>query len=90
MPHLATALTDAPRLLLTTKQAATALALSPRALWGLTRDGQIPCLRIPGRGKARAVRYAVDDLQRWIQRTKDAQMVRPAEAVPEVEIDGVV
>jgi len=64
---------EAPRLLLTARQAAEALAISPRTLWELTARGELPALRIPGRGRARAIRYAVEDLQRWIQRTRDGQ-----------------
>jgi excisionase family DNA binding protein len=61
---------EAPRLLLTAKQAAAALAVSPRTLWELTARGELPALRLPGRGKARMLRYAVDDLKAWIARTK--------------------
>src|SRR5437660_1626116 len=63
----------APRLLLTTREAALALAISPRLLWELTARGDIPCLRLPGRGKARAIRYAVEDLQRWIEKVRLAE-----------------
>ena len=63
---------EAPRLLLTARQAAEALALSPRTLWELTRRGDLSAIRVPGRGKARALRYAVEDLQRWIDRQKTA------------------
>jgi excisionase family DNA binding protein len=64
-----------PRLLLTTRQAAAALAVSPRTLWQLTANGELTALRLPGRGKARTIRYAVEDLQRWIHDTKARQMV---------------
>ena len=67
------------RLLLTPKDAAAALAISARTLWQLTNRGELPCFRIPGRGKARAIRYAVTDLEYWIQRTRDGQKVRLAE-----------
>ncbi len=70
----------APHLLLTARQAAEALAVSPRTLWELTARGELPALRLPGRGKARSIRYLVADLQRWIQRTKDSQTVQLAEA----------
>jgi hypothetical protein len=69
----------APRLLLTAKEAATALAISPRLLWELTARGEIAALRIPGRGKARSLRYSVEDLRGWIQRTKAGQTVRLAD-----------
>lgn len=56
------------RLLLTPRQAAEALAISPRTLWELTAHGELTPIRLPGRGKARALRYAVDDLRDWIAR----------------------
>lgn len=52
-------------LLLNAKQAAEALAISPRKLWGMTASGEIPHVRID-----RAVRYPVDDLKRWIDEKK--------------------
>ena len=52
-------------LLLTPKQAAEVLGISPRKLWGLTASGRIPHIRID-----RCVRYPVDDLQRWINQQK--------------------
>jgi hypothetical protein len=67
-----------PRLLLTSKQAAQALSVSPRTLWDLTRRGELKPLRLPGRGvAARALRYSVEDLQNWIRRTTEAE---PAQA----------
>lgn len=50
-----------PTLLLTPKQAAEALAISPRKLWSMTASREIPHLRI-----GRAVRYPLDSLQQWI------------------------
>lgn len=50
----------APRLL-TPKQAAEALAISPRKLWGMTASGEISSVRL-----GRAVRYSVEDLQRFV------------------------
>lgn len=48
-------------LLLTPKQAAEALAISPRKLWGMTASGEIPHIRL-----GRCVRYPADGLQRLI------------------------
>ena len=48
-------------LLLTSHQAARALAISPRKLWSLTATGEIPHVRI-----GRCVRYVVADLERWV------------------------
>jgi excisionase family DNA binding protein len=53
------------RLLLTPKEAASALAISERTLWELTKRSVIPCVRI-----GRAVRYDLVDLQSWIERQK--------------------
>ena len=53
-------------LLLTPKQAAEALAISPRKLWGMTASGEISHVRI-----GRCVRYPVDDLRRWIAEHKE-------------------
>ena len=50
-----------PALLLTPKQAAEALAISPRKLWAMTASSEICHVRI-----GRCVRYPVDELQRWI------------------------
>ena len=49
------------RLLLTAKEAAAALAISERWLWGLTKDGRIKALRVN-----RSVRYRVEDLREFI------------------------
>jgi predicted DNA-binding transcriptional regulator AlpA len=50
------------QLLLTLRQAAQALAVSERTLWGLTAPrGPIRCVKI-----GRSIRYAVSELQRWI------------------------
>jgi predicted DNA-binding transcriptional regulator AlpA len=49
------------RLLLTPKEAAAALGISPRLLWSKTKIGEIPCIRI-----SKAVRYSPTALQAWI------------------------
>ena len=53
------------KLLLTPLQAAEALGISPRKLWGMTASHEIPHLRL-----GRCVRYPVDDLERWIDEQK--------------------
>lgn len=58
-PHPDTLLVDA-------RTAAKMLAVSTRTLWTLTDRGDIPAVRI-----GRSVRYAIDDLRRFI----DAQRV---------------
>ncbi len=50
-----------PPLLLTARQAAQVLAISPRKVWSLTASGEVPHVRI-----GRSVRYSTADLQRWI------------------------
>ena len=59
-----------PALLLTPQQAAEALAVSPRKLWGMMASGEIPHIRL-----GRSVRYPVDDLQRWIDGRKEGGTV---------------
>jgi len=54
-----------PALLLTPREAAKALAISPRKLWAMTASGEIPHVRL-----GRCVRYPVDDLREWIDATK--------------------
>jgi len=47
-------------------QAAKALGISARTLWGLTSPrGPIPCVRV-GSGKRRTVLYPVAMLQEWM------------------------
>ena len=52
-------------LALRARDAAKALSISERTLWGLSRDGRIPCLRV-GTGKRKTVLYSVSDLQAWL------------------------
>jgi hypothetical protein len=72
--------TEIPRLLLKPRDAATALAVSPRTLWELTKRGELVPIKVPGRGKARALRYSVVDLENWIRATKETQSA--AECLP--------
>ena len=55
---------DVRPLLLTPREAARALAISPRTLWG----SDIPKIRVSKRG----TRYAVDDLRAWIVKQRRA------------------
>lgn len=48
-------------MLLTAKQAAVVLSISPRKLWSLTSGNEVPHIRI-----GRSVRYSVIDLEDWI------------------------
>jgi len=52
-------------LLLNARRAAAALSISPRLLWQLTKDGQVPHVRI-----ARRVLYDPADLRAWIEARK--------------------
>ncbi|MBI1312160.1 helix-turn-helix domain-containing protein [bacterium] len=56
---------DGQRLLVTAQEAAQRLCISERTLWGLTKAGAIPAVRI-----GRSVRYSVDDLASFIERQK--------------------
>ena len=50
------------RLLLSSKQAAQALAISERTLWQLRKDGEISSITV---GK-KSIRFPVAGLERWI------------------------
>jgi hypothetical protein len=52
-------------LALRAKDAAKALGISPRYLWQLTSDGQIPCVRIAS-GNRQTVLYPSDLLRDWL------------------------
>jgi excisionase family DNA binding protein len=52
--------------LMTASEAAKALAIGERTLWGLTKTGQIPCVRINGW----TLRYDPADLKTWINKQK--------------------
>jgi hypothetical protein len=55
------------------REAARALGISPRTLWGLTAPrGPIPCLRI-GHGSRQTVLYPVAELQSWLSRQAEAE-----------------
>jgi hypothetical protein len=58
------------RMLLTAPEAAEALRISTRTLWGLTDRGEVLVIYI-----GRSVHYAVDDLKAWIDTKR-----RPAAA----------
>ncbi len=49
------------------REAAKALGISPRLLWQLTKNGQIPCVRV-GDGKRQTVLYPLAVLQAWLAR----------------------
>jgi hypothetical protein len=54
------------------REAANALSISQRTLWGLTSPrGPIPCLRI-GHGKRQTVLYPVTELQAWLSQQVEA------------------
>jgi excisionase family DNA binding protein len=50
-------------LALRSREAARALGISPRLLWQLTHDGQIPFVRV-----GRTILYPMADLQAWLSR----------------------
>lgn len=52
------------RLLLTSREAARALSICEKTLWTMTRNGEIPVIRI-----GRAVRYPLDGLKEWIRKS---------------------
>jgi hypothetical protein len=53
------------------REAAKALGISPRTLWGLSAPrGPIPCVRV-GHGKRQTVLYPVAELQAWLSQQTD-------------------
>lgn len=52
-------------LLLTEKQAAFELAISPRKLWTIRNEGDIPYVK-----QGRLIRYDRSDLQAWVDKHK--------------------
>lgn len=56
----------AAKYLLTSREAAAALSISPRTLWSLTAAGEIPVVRIN-----RLVRYSPADLEAFAQKRRD-------------------
>jgi predicted site-specific integrase-resolvase len=49
------------------RDAAKMLGVSPRTLWGWTKDKLVPCVRV-GTGKRQVILYPVADLQAWLTR----------------------
>ena len=54
------------------REAAKALGISARHLWQLTKDGQIPCVKVGG-GTRKTVLYPVSELQTWLTRQTQAK-----------------
>ncbi|MEX1231286.1 MAG: helix-turn-helix domain-containing protein [Planctomycetaceae bacterium] len=59
---------QAQKLLLSQREAAQMLSISPRTLFSLTKAGKLPSIRIGSGG----VRYAVDDLRRFIDEQRQS------------------
>jgi excisionase family DNA binding protein len=57
--------------LLTEKQAAAFLGISPRKLWSLRAAGEIKYVRC-----GRCIRYHIDDLRMWIEENKEGGEVK--------------
>lgn len=55
-------------LLVTSRVAASMLSISERSLWSLSKTGQIPRIKLGG--KQSGVRYAVEDLRKWVSSQK--------------------
>jgi len=64
------------RLALRPREAAKALGISPRKLWELTRDGEIPCRRV-GHGKRQMTLYPLEALQGWLGEESQATQSPP-------------
>lgn len=53
------------------RETAKALGISARHLWQMTKDGNVPCVRV-GSGKRQTVLYPVAELQAWLARQTEA------------------
>jgi len=53
------------KFLLTPRETAAAMGICERTLYGLTKAGELPVVRI-----GRAVRYSMDDIRAWIKKSK--------------------
>ena len=62
--------TEGVKILLPLKEAAAALSISPRKLWGMTANHEIPHVRL-----GRCLRYPLADLVRWIEAHKEGCQV---------------
>jgi len=54
------------RLLLNSRETARTLGISERKLWTMTKEGEIPSLRL-----GRSVRYSTNALDRWIEKLQN-------------------
>jgi excisionase family DNA binding protein len=75
-----------PPLLLTSKQAAAFLSISPRKLWSLTASGEIPCVRM-----GRCVRYRREALLEFVRANEKGggQATTPSSSAPNPRDEGV-
>lgn len=63
-------------LLLTARDTAKRLAISERHLHGLTRSGQLPCVRV-----GKCVRYSLETIQKWVCETESAEQPSSTERI---------
>ena len=54
--------------LLTTKETARLLSISPRKLWEITRRGDLASIRL-----GRSVRYAPEDIERYVYKHRKSR-----------------
>ena len=64
-------------LLVDAREAARMLSISTRTLWTFTNRGEIPCVRI-----GKAVRYSVNDLCQWVERSRSTVTLREQSPQP--------
>jgi hypothetical protein len=68
--------TTLPPILITETDAAKVLGISPRKLWQLRSDGQIPCIRMD-----RTIRYRVGALEEWARSQERKQEAKTEAAI---------
>jgi excisionase family DNA binding protein len=67
------------QLLVTSKEAAKALAISERSLWQFAADGQLPRVRM-----GRSVRFDIRDLKAFVDGQKERASVNAAQGTGEL------
>jgi len=71
------------RLLLTTREAAQALGVSQRYLYGITAPRcTLPVIEMPGRNGTRTLRYSVAVIAEWIEQHQERTTAERATRAP--------
>jgi|YNPMSStandDraft_1061717.scaffolds.fasta_scaffold14755_2 excisionase family DNA binding protein len=66
------------RLCVPLREAARLVGVSPRFLWGLVKEGKVPCVRL-GDGKRRRLLFPLDTLRQWLNEQSQQNVGKPME-----------